>query len=399
MKTRMSSSICPALLVGPFIAVCLMTAVLGTGSLTGCAQAPDADTETGTHTRRNIVRNGDMEQPGDNAPVDWEAFSFGGSPAGAHAYDFDPGTRSHSISVSLDSPGAAGWRQPITLEPDSHWMMSCRVKTEDVKGRGLGATLFFPVFRYMKPPSTASAAEWTWISSELVNAGFTEMDLTCTLGAYGGNTGRAWFDDVVIVKQMDPAHDPDLTEEMIWGPFAVRYQKERGYITSLRLTSSPVSESLEFLGSYPTLPHLDPKRDHFLGDLAVDVQRDGDWQRMTTADSSAHHVVSKLTDGLNIHHTFPNDPLSPEISTAWSWTGSHLALQITLTNRTPDPMTIGAVDLPLPWNTNYCLFNPHDKNSQRLLYTRRVAEHKHIGGVSSYVVVSPMDGSAPHLLV
>lgn len=62
-------------------------------------------------------------------------------------------------------------------------------------------------------------------------------------------------------------------------------------------------------------------------------------------------------------------------------------------------MTIGSVDLPLPWNNNYCLFDPHDKASQKLLYTRRVAEHKSIEGLSSYVLACPMDGTPPMLML
>ncbi|HPQ41572.1 MAG TPA: DUF5695 domain-containing protein, partial [bacterium] len=332
----------------------------------------------------------------EEGPVDWLPFDFGGSPAGEHDYAFDPGTRDHSVYVALNSPGASGWRQEITLDPDSHWIMSCRVKTEDIAGRGLGATLFFPVFRYMQPPSLISAPDWTFISKELVNAGFTTMDLTCTLGAYGGNTGKAWFDDVTLVKQIDPARDPGTTAALTWGGFEVRYNTERGYLTSLRIADIP---GPEFLGSYPTLPYLDHDRDHFLGDVALDIRQGEQWRRVTTADEIAGHAVTVMENGLEAVHTFPEESPAPVIRTAWEWTGDHLAYRVTLENRSPSPVTVGSVDLPLPWSTNYCLFNPHDKASQELLYTRRVAEHKHIGGVSSYIVVSPMDGSAPHLLV
>lgn len=393
--------------------------------LAGCPAAPDDPGISPSVKNMNRVKNGDMENAADAEPEHWKGFDFGGSPPGTHDYVFDPGTRNHSISVALDKPGASGWHQKIELDPDSHWIMSCRVKTENIAGRGLGATLFFPVFRYMQPPALVSAPDWTYISKELVNAGFTTLDLTCTLGAYGGNTGKAWFDDVAIVKQDNPALDPGTTAPLEWGRFSVRYNLERGYLTSLRVRSAdhgdpassgsappgspenrsagsetfPEATGREFLGSYPTLPYLNHDRDHFLGDVALDIRQGDRWQRRTTADDGTGHTVTVTENGLETAHIFPDDSPAPTVVTAWEWTGDTLVYRVTLDNSFDMPLTIGSVDLPLPWSTNYCLFNPHDKASQKLLYTRRVAEHKHVGGVSSYIMVSPMDGTSPHLLV
>lgn len=352
-----------------------------------------------TRSNRNRVLNGDLETLFDGAPENWDPFDFGGSPPGDHSLDFDPHTRNHALTVQLDKLGASGWRQKVQLDPDTSWMMNCKVKTESVAGNGLGATLFFPVFRYMDPPAIRNAADWTVISAELVNAGFVDMDLTCSLGAYGGNTGKAWFDDIIIAPQIDPARDPATTTAMTWGPFSIRYNNERGYLTSLRAAGLTSDDLPEYLGSYPTLPHLDHQRDHFVGDVAVDVQINGAWERHTTADSGVKHRVEPAVSGLRATHGFPVSETAPDITTQWTLEDTILTYSITITNKTGEPMVIGSIDLPFPWNDNYCLFNPHDKNSQRLLYTRRVAEHKHIGGVSSYILVSPMDGLPPYLLI
>jgi len=376
--------------------------IIITGLMSGCSNSnQDASSPifTESSVAKNFVANGNLEYSEGNNPEQWEAFDFGASPPGKHVYDFDPGTRNHSITVALDKPGASGWRQRIKLDPDSHWIMTCRTKTENIAGRGLGATLFFPRFRYMQPPSVRKTDKWTTISSELVNSGFVEMDLTCTLGAYGGNTGKAVFDDISIIKQINPAYDPEKTKSLQWGPFSVRYNSERGYLTSIKLKEHARGNELDFLASYPTLPYLNHENDSFLGDLALDILQNQSWQRFTTADTDVTHNVSCNSNILTVNHKFPNGMKVPDILTQWNYSDSILEYQITLTNNLAETITVGSVDLPLPWNDNYCLFDPHDKNSQRLLYTRRVAEHKHIGGVSSYILACPMDGSTPLLAV
>lgn len=378
-----------------------MLLILLSGLIAYGCRNQTGETATGDDRRIGVnrIQNGNIESVTEGAPEHWESFHFGGSPPGEHSVDFDPHSRNHALTVSLNETGAAGWRQRVHLDPDTQWVMNCRVKTESIEGAGLGALMFFPIFRYKEPLAIRNAGEWTSLTAELVNAGFVEMDLTCSLGAYGGNTGRAWFDDIVIVPQIDPARDPLTTAEAVWGPFAVRYNTERGYLTSLRPTGHETDGLPEFLGSYPTLPHLDHARDHFIGDVAVDIRIGEEWKRFTTADTGVRHGVNTTQGGLQTLHSFPAGAPAPVVSTQWMLQDDLLKYTITLTNKTGAPMVIGGIDLPFPWNNNYCLFNPHDKNSQRLLYTRRVAEHKSIGGDASCILVTPMDGRPPFLLV
>lgn len=374
--------------------------------IAGC-QTPDNSHKTvniDPATMVNIVANGDLEIPDPEAgeikaPESWKPFNYGGGATGKHAYEQDPTTRNSVVRITLDEPGAAGWSQQLRLSPDSHWLMTCRTKADSIQGRGLGATLIIPEFRYMQPPFTRRADQWTTLSKELFNAGFVDLTLTCSLGPYGGNTGTAFFDDISLIKQINPAHDPRITKALNWGAYQLRFNTERGYITSLKLTDHPRTDALDFLGSYPTLPYLDHQRDHFLGDVALDIHHDGQWQRFTTADADVNHTIKPTDRSLVVTHAFPENNAIPDIETAFTLQADNLQFQIRLTNRSPNDIVIGSVDLPLPWNNNYCLFDPHDKNSQRLLYTRRVAEHKHIGGVSSAITVCPMDGSSPMLAV
>ncbi len=346
----------------------------------------------------NIIKNPGFEE-GKDKPLDWERIAAPKTEGkAAFKWMSDPDRRSRVIGVELSQPGIGGWKQTLTLQPDSQYHISLFMKSKNVRGNGLGTCCLFPRFRYWKPLSIKGTQEWKEYSSDILNSGYTNLDIVCTLGGYGVNTGLALFDDVSLRKVGDPAQDPDQTAELDWGLFQLRYNLKRGYITSLK-PGKKYPDAPEFLGSYPTLPYLESEKDVFLGDVALDVIINNAPHHLTTADASCTHSVAVKDGNLRVIHR--TGPGNPEIKVVFSPGRDMTSMDwsITLENPTSNRMEIGSVEIPLPWNDNYSLFNPHDKASQKLLYTRRVAEHKYIGGMSSYVLACPMDGSAPMLLL
>jgi len=347
---------------------------------------------------KNIISNSGFEE-GTDQPSNWEHVSVRTGSQPEFKWEMIPETRSHNAGIECSEPGLGGLKQTIDLEPDSLYRLKARIKTVDVSGRGLGATVFFPKFRWVKPFTVKGSQDWQTVEKDYINAGFTSLDLVCAFGVNGYNSGTAYFDDIEVFQIPDPINNPKTTEGFALDTFDLRYNKQRGYLTSLKPTN--YTDAPDFLASYTSLPFLDTDQDHFLGDLSIDIQNDNSWIHLTTADEEGIHTVEARQQSLVIDHRWETDFNSPVIHSEMRTTqdSNSFIWRITLKNPDSQSMEIGSVEFPIPWNNNYCLFDPHDKASQKLLYTRRVAEHKHIGGVSSYVLACPLDGTQPILLI
>ncbi len=329
----------------------------------------------------------------------WRPMPFRGSVEPSFSWKSDPERNGKIIGVTLSKIGGGGWLQTVNLEPDGLYRYSGWIKTQDIDGKGAGASLVFPQFRWMPPLSIQKANEWKLLEGEILNAGMTRLDFLCTLGAMGGNSGSVWFDDLTLTRLPNPALDSDQVRPLEWNTFKLRYDTKRGTVTSIKPGTTYV-DTPEFLASYPTLPFLDPRKAHFLGDISMEIQAASQWQTVTTADESMSPAVKQVSDTELMVVNKPKDAqTAPRITSRWKMESESLIWSIELENTGSADMIIGAIDLPLPWNNNYCLFDPHDKASQKLLYTRRVAEHKLISGPSSYVLACPMDGKPPMLIL
>jgi len=346
--------------------------------------------------RKNYIKNPSFES-GTDGVEHWKSMNFPSSPEADFIWKTDPARNGKIAGLEYTRSGAGGWMQEINLDPDGRYQLRGWLKTRNIEGKGMGAALLIPQFRWMAFPSLKKSDDWTYVEADLFNAGFTRLDLVCSLGVYGGNTGYAWFDDIELIQYQAAETDPKKTREIQWNNFQLRYNLNRGYITSLK-PGRGFPDSPEFLAGYATLPYLNVNRDHYLGDIALDIRVGSEWETITTADQDIMHDISMTNGTLNVKH-YSESGVRPTIQSTWHHLPDSVMWNIVLENKTDSTMTIGAVDIPFPWNDNYCIFDPHDKASQKLLYTRRVAEHKHIAGESSYILACPMDGTSPMLAV
>ena len=375
-----------------FVYVVFISAAMFT--FCACSNSPISQQIT---AENNFIKNSGFEE-GDTVPNLWEKLipEGGGNPE--LNWETAPERSSKCVSITLPKSGVGAWKQAVHLDPDGYYKLSGSIFTSNIQGKGTGAALLLPQFRWMQPIAAPMNSDWKKVETEFLNAGFTDLELLCCLGAYGMNSGVAKFDDIVISSLVDPAQDPTKTLPLKLGQYQLRYNNVRGYVTSLKLPQDR-PDCPEFLGSYPTLPYLDPTRDHFLGDIAFDIKNQDQWSHFSTAETDCSHKISANANKLAITHSYPQEGLTLQSSISIGSSPDKLIWEIQFVNNSSKQVELGSVDLPLPWNDNYCLFDPHNKASQKLLYTRRVAEHKHIGGMSSYVLACPMDGSAPMILI
>ncbi|MBN1549849.1 hypothetical protein JW979_00180 [bacterium] len=350
-------------------------------------------------TSENLIKNSSFET-GNQSPDNWESTSPDPQKKVSFIWEFDPDRKSKKIGIQSAVASIGAWQQPVDLEPDSHYQLSAFVKTSNITGQGLGASVFFPRFRWMKPLSTKATDNWAYLETDFLSAGLTKMDLMCSLGAYGLNSGAAYFDDIALIKHQDPATDPVNTIAFDWGKFQIRMDKRRGYLTSLKPDSDPINTP-EFLGCFATLPYLNHSKDVFLGDVSLDVADEKGWQHISTSGEDVEHSIEKSPDKVSVTHKFGGSDPCLLLRSTWESSSKTSSINWTLmvSNISNRSIEVGSFELPLPWNNNYCLFDPHDKASQKLLYTRRVSEHKHIAGSASYILVCPMNGEPPMLLM
>lgn len=168
----------------------------------GAAAAQSAD------GGENLVRNASFEQAGMNTPVPAE---WRGAP---QAYSLDGSVaRSGKASLKYDNADAKRYvlcTQKVALEPGWKCRFGVWIKTEDIKGDESGATICLEWqdkdgkwLGGAYPTGIRGTKDWTRVEGV---TRLPENAATCNVACYvrQGMTGKAWFDDVEVVRVKDP---------------------------------------------------------------------------------------------------------------------------------------------------------------------------------------------------
>lgn len=157
-----------------------------------------------------IVANAGFETLDDNGlPALWEFGSYlydnGVSNADASAAaEVDVSGGGYVLHISSTAEDDVRFAQTITVEPNSTYKISCRIKTSNVEG-GAGANI--GMIGGFIACSTAITGTNDWQNAELI--GVTDSDQTticiaCRLGGYSAlSRGDVWYDDIKVEKLTD----------------------------------------------------------------------------------------------------------------------------------------------------------------------------------------------------
>lgn len=151
-------------------------------------------------SQENLVSNDSFEET--NAP--WIT----------HAWDTDEGVTEFgtdsaifhsgksSVWILNDSENDARYKQTLAVEGNTYYRLSCYVKTENVPDHSKGANISIDAITDTSVDITGTSDGWQYIELYgITDEDQKEIVVTVGLGGYGyTNTGKAWFDDVSVVK-------------------------------------------------------------------------------------------------------------------------------------------------------------------------------------------------------
>ncbi|MEO8256723.1 MAG: HYR domain-containing protein [Acidobacteriota bacterium] len=154
--------------------------------------------------RVNLLPNGSVEDG-----------SFAGGPFGWTRQVFDPSGSltwdqsvahdgSHSVKITATRPNDAAWIQTISLQPDTNYLLSGWIKSEDVQHTSeivdAGANLcLYGTFDHTT--AVTGTADWTEVRMTFNSGPTGSVAIGARLGySAGTTTGTAWFDDLRVTE-------------------------------------------------------------------------------------------------------------------------------------------------------------------------------------------------------
>ena len=151
----------------------------------------------------NLVSNGNFSLiDANDMPEGWSREMWHTDAGISQLYVDADGYEGNCIAVVNADANDARFSQTIPAEPDSVYRFSCMVKAEGCGDGGYGATLSFKdCFSYSESVLDTNG-EWREVSVYgRTGADQTEITLYARVGGYGMlNNGRAWFDNIEVVK-------------------------------------------------------------------------------------------------------------------------------------------------------------------------------------------------------
>jgi azurin len=114
-----------------------------------------------------------------------------------------PGGRNNSQCLKIESRDGSdtSWYQDVPVEPGHDYELSCWIRTEGLKG-ATGALLEIHNLNGEQPKSQAvtGTTDWTRVSFKISTGRASMISLNLLYGGWGRSTGRAWWDDVSVLK-------------------------------------------------------------------------------------------------------------------------------------------------------------------------------------------------------
>ena len=145
------------------------------------------------------VVNPSFELAENGKPAGWKERTWDGKAVFAVV----PGGRSGAFSASISSEeGAdAALLTVVKIDPYCRYRLSGWIKTEGLEpGKSRGASICVNGFRDWRTPPVIGTTDWTRVDVEFDAGANDAIELACLFGGWGEAMGKAWFDDVELVR-------------------------------------------------------------------------------------------------------------------------------------------------------------------------------------------------------
>lgn len=147
----------------------------------------------------NLVKNPGFEEAEGNDPYYWVSGSWENN--GKFNLDNTQAHSGKSSALITNSKATdSRFKQQIPVEPGRYYRLSCWIKTEDVGTKEKGANISIDGLIETSQDVKSTSGEWIYVELYGVSSPSQKnFTLTLGLGGYSSlNTGKAWFDDVVV---------------------------------------------------------------------------------------------------------------------------------------------------------------------------------------------------------
>ncbi len=178
-------------------------ALIGWGALAALVscKAPAPGSRDELAGVRQFVANGSFEEMDGENPAGWRHRSWQRGVDAVFAVESSGRSGGRSVAISSEKGADSSWIATVPIRPYSRYRLSGFIKTENVEaGTGRGAQINVHGEGEWRTPPVTGTQDWTKAEVEFDAGANDALDITCLLGGWGRSTGKAWFDDVELVR-------------------------------------------------------------------------------------------------------------------------------------------------------------------------------------------------------
>ncbi len=120
------------------------------------------------------------------------------------------------LKIVADQAVDTSFHTVIAVKPDTHYRLSGKIKTANVKGNARGALLNVHEIQGENNAATKGLRgnnEWTEVSKDFHSEGRREISINALFGGWGQSTGTAWYDDIQL-RELVPVFDQSETAKL-----------------------------------------------------------------------------------------------------------------------------------------------------------------------------------------
>ncbi len=148
-----------------------------------------------------FAANGSFEVMDGENPKGWTHRNWQRDSDAVFAVEPSGRTGGQSVMISSEKGADASWLTTVPVKPYSRYKLSGWIKTQDlVPGTGRGAQVNIHGEGDWRTPPAAGTQDWTRVEVAFDAGANDALEVTCLFGGWGRSTGKAWFDDIELVR-------------------------------------------------------------------------------------------------------------------------------------------------------------------------------------------------------
>ncbi|MCJ7485699.1 MAG: alpha-L-arabinofuranosidase [Candidatus Aminicenantes bacterium] len=163
------------------------------------SDSPQAGDELAGVTQ--FIANGSFEEMDGDNPKGWLPRSW--QRGGGAEFTVEPSGHNggRSVMISSEKGSDASWLATVPVKPYSRYKLSGWIKTQDlVPGTGRGALINIHTEAEWRTAAIVGTQDWTKVEVAFDAGPNDALEVSCLFGGWGRATGKAWFDDIELVR-------------------------------------------------------------------------------------------------------------------------------------------------------------------------------------------------------